>query len=282
MKNSICNPDFNRDDGECHSSNFMTLVTWLEFKRQIVIQKNNDPNFLVAAFDTIDWNPLKEFQHYVLKLICEVCDVSQKNFSISAAFKDVNKNTKIPSVAIMAKDSSIITSDMLDKLDKALIFFCQLVLKGHQVDGQGHFFPIDLPEETAEIVASVADDFLTTEGGKKIGEPRLLKTARNEILICGTYLQKNDRPLPAPERRLVTGEIDGLRGATRHLFVITDNSKTLTIIFDEAIFKIPLRNCILDGHRYELEIESAYVDYNKKFDTLISFRPIDSDDLKLL
>ena len=269
--NQVCEPAVMREVGEYCPQKSMVRIAWLESMRPIAIQECDDPGFRPAPYDTINWTPLKDFQRYVLRLVCEVCGVSQQNLTESPAFQDVNHRLKKPCVAIMTTADFLIPNEMQGELDAALTHFCRLVLEGQEIEGQEQFFPVEPSERTIEIVTSLAEEFLATVSGKKVGEPRLLKTRDCEIFVSGTYRQKKDKPLPEPERWTVIGEIDGLRGAIRSVFVVTEERKTLPIVFDEAKFKNPLRDRVLDGEKYQFVIETEWIAHDRKVDTLMSF-----------
>lgn len=76
-------------------------------------------------------------------------------------------------------------------------------------------------------------------------------------------------------------QIDGLRGMTRTAFLNVGERKSIAILFDEAAFKEPLRNRVLDGLMYEFVIETEWISNDKKVDSLVSFRHRDGGETVL-
>lgn len=265
------------------SSNLKAPIVWLEHERAVVFQESSDLNFKLGPIHTISWASSLDFLPHLLELTCNVSGIDPAGFTVSPAFHfEEGMRVARPGVGIFPNGDTNIPGEVRIEMDRALTAFCRRVLKDQEVVGQQEFFPVEISAKTAEIVASLTDNFLASFGGKKVGEPRLLRTKSCEILIKGAYIQKNDVSLPDPETWTIVGEIDGLRGMTRTVYVYTEDRKTLAILFDEESFKEPLRSRVLDGLRYEFDITTEWISPGKKIDSLVSIRPCDGGDLILL
>ena len=269
------------EDG--HKHNFKMPVVCLEHVRPLLFQTIIDPNFQLGALHSIDWAPSLDFLPHILKLVCRVSGFDESNFTVTPLFRyQDGRHVAKPGVGIFANDGVPLDDEILLKIDNALTSFCRSVLAGQEIDGQDQFFPVVTPEDNAEVVTKLVDDFLVTYSGKKVGETRLLKTRNREMLLAGTYRSMKDAPLPAPVRWTVTGEIDGLRGKSRTLYVNLTERKTIAVLFDEERFKEPLRCRILDDLLYEFVIETEWIARDKTVDSLISFSQSDSDESVLM
>ena len=277
--NQVSEPDCTGGVGAHCPHELKSLVVWLEHLRPVVFQESDDPSFqLGPTMHAINWASSLDFLPHVQKLTCDISGLGPENFTVSPAFHyEDGRRVAWPSVGIFAKEGVLITADMFCDLDAALVSFCRGVLEGQEIVGQEQFFPVPISEKTAAIVTSLASDFLASFGGKKVGEARLLKTRNCEILVAGTYRPKRDLPLPDPERWTVTGEIDGLRGMTRTVFLNIGERKSIAILFDEATFKNPLRQRVLDGSMYDFVIETEWISHDKKVDSLVSFHSFGGD-----
>lgn len=281
--NQVSEPDFMGDVVDRHTRELKVPVVWLEHVRPVIFQQSNDPNFQLGPMHAINWASSLDFLPHILKLTCDVSGLNQGDFVLSPAFHyEEGRRVGKPSVGIFANEGVIIESDVLRELDAALISFCRCVLERQEIAGQEEFFPVDISERSAARVASLADNFLASFGGKKVGEPRRLKTKISEILVAGTYRPKKDMRLPDPDKWTAVGEIDGLRGVIRTAFLNIGERKTIAILFDEALFKELLRNRVLDGVVYEFLIETEWISHEKKVDSLVSFRLRDGGEPILL
>ena len=155
-------------------------------------------------------------------------------------------------------------------------------MQGQEIAGQDSILPIELTKRSADSVATLVGDFLASFGGKKVGEARLLKTKNCEILVAGTYRPINEKSLPEPKRKKVTGLIDGMRGMMRTVYLNIGDQKTIAIVFDEGRFKEPLRSRVLDGLLYDFVIDNEWIAHDKTVDTLVSFGPSDGGEAALL
>jgi len=264
---------------DCHAHNFKMPVVCLEHVRPLLFQTINDPDFQLGALHSIDWAPSLDFLTYLLKLVCSITGLDESNFTVTPLFRyQDSRHVAKPGVGIFANNGVPIDDEHLLAIDNALTSFCRSVLAGQEIDGQGQFFPVDRPEGSAEIVANMIDDFLVTHSGKKVGETRILKTRSQEMLLAGIYRSMRDEPLPAPVKWTVTGEIDGLRGKSRTLYINLTERKTIAVLFDEERFKESLRCRILDDRLYDFEIETEWIARDKTVDSLISFSRSDSDE----
>jgi hypothetical protein len=274
-------PSFGVED--CHKHNFKMPVVCLEHVRPLLFQTIIDPNFQLGALHSIDWAPSLDFLPHVLKLVCCVSGFDESNFTVTSLLRyQDGRHVAKPGVGIFANDGVSLDDEHLLKIDNALTSFCRSVLVGQEIDGQEQFFPVATPENNAEVVAKLVDDFLVIYSGKKVGETRLLKTRNREMLLAGTYRSMKDAPLPAPVRWPVTGEIDGLRGKSRTLYVNLTERKTIAVLFDEERFKESLRSRILDNLPYDFVIETEWIARDKTVDSLISFCRCDSGEAILV
>lgn len=269
--------------GAGHQHNFKTPVIWLEHVRALIFQESIDTSFQMGAIHAIDWSSLLNFLPHVLKLTCAVTGRDGGDFTVSPAFHfEQNRRTAKPGIGIFENEGVAIGEEKLRELDAALTCFCRCVLQGQEIVGQDLIFPIEISERSADCVATLVDDFLTSSGGKKVGEARLLKTSGCEILVAGSYRPIKDKPLPYPKRKTITGKIDGLRGMIRTLFVNIGERKTIAVLFDEGRFKEPLRSRVLDDLVYSFVIDTEWVAHDKTVDTLVSFAPCDGGEPALL
>lgn len=258
-------------------------VVWLEHLRPVVFQESDDPSFQLGPMHSIDWASSLGFLPHVQKLICDVSGLGPESFIVSPAFHyEEGRRVARPSVGIFANEGVVIAANMLCELDVALMAFCRSVLEGQEIVGQEQFFPLQISDKNAAIVSALACEFLACFGAKKVGEARLLKTRNCEVLVAGTYRPKKDSPLPNPERWTVTGEIDGLRGMTRTVFINIGERKSLSPHFDEATFINPLRQRVLNGSMYDFVIETEWISHDRKVDSLVSFQPFGRGDSILI
>jgi hypothetical protein len=257
---------------ECHKQTFKMPVVCLEHLRPLLFQTIIDPSFQLGALHSVDWTPSLDFLSRLLKLVCSVSGLDESDFTVTPLFHyGDGRHVAKPGVGIFANDGVTLDDEVLLKIDNALTAFCRSVLAGQEIGGQDQFFPLEAAEGNAEVVANLVDDFLATHGGKRVGEARLLKTKNQEMLIAGAYRSMNDAPLPAPARWTVTGEIDGLRGKLRTVYISLTERKTIAVLFDEMRFKELLRCRIFDDLLYEFVIETEWVARDKSVDSLISF-----------
>ena len=265
--------------GPSHRHEFKPPVIWLEHVRALVFQESNDSSFQLGAMHAIEWAPLLCFVPHILRLTCDVSGLDQAYFTVTPAFHfERGRRVAKPGVGIFENDGASISEEKRQELEVALTCFCRGVLQGQELTGQDQLFPIELSDRSAESVAALVDDFLKSSGGKKVGEARMLKTNGTEILVAGTYRPMKDKSLPGPTKRTVIGQIDGLRGATRTIFVNLSDRKTTAVLFDENRFKQQLRTRVLDGLNYALVIETEWIGNDKTVDTLVSFSPYDGGE----
>ena len=266
-----------------HRHEFKAPVIWVEHVRALVFNESNDATFQLGAMHAIEWGPLLSFLPHILKLTCHLSGLDQACFTVTPAFHfEQGRRVAKPGVGIFENEGVIICEEKRQELEVALTCFCRGVLQGQEVTGQDQLFPIELTERSAESVAALVVDFLKSSGGKKVGEARMLKTNGTEILIAGTYRPIKDKSLPGPTRRTVMGQIDGLRGATRTVFVNLSDRKTAAVLFDESRFKQQLRARVLDGLIYAFVIETEWISNDKTVDTLVSFSPCGGSEPVLL
>ena len=264
------------------SNDFKAPFVWLEHARAVCLRESDDLIFQLGPLHAINWSPSLDFQNHVLELICHVSRVGQDDFIVSPALRyGCDRYLAKPGVGIFTNYRVTISNETLSEIEAALTAFCRRVLEGQEVVDQEQLFRVELSEKTDEIVKALADNFLSLFGGKKVGEPRLLKTKNCEMLVAGTYRSRESVPLPDLERWTAIGEVDGLRGMTRTVFIVTANRKTIVVYFDEESFKKPLCDRVLDGAMYEFVIETEWISPDKKIDSLVSIRPCDGGDLIL-
>jgi hypothetical protein len=65
---------------------------------------------------------------------------------------------------------------------------------------------------------------------------------------------------------------------TRTVFLNIGERKSIAILFDEATFKNPLRQSVLDGSMYDFVIETEWISHDKKVESLMSFHPFGVGD----
>lgn len=167
----------------------------------MVFQESDDFSFQVGPMHAINWTYSLDFLSHLLKLTGIVTGLSEKDFTVSPAFHyEADRRVAKPGVGIFANEGVIVTDDMLSELDSVFVLFCRSVLEGQEVAGQEQFFPVRISAKNTASVTSLTDDFLSSFGGKNVGEARLLKTKNCTMLVAGTYRPKEDMPLPDPER----------------------------------------------------------------------------------
>lgn len=276
--NSSSEPIYGGQFGGCN-----VPVVWLEHARAVSFRESDDLRFQLGPLHAINWVPSLDFLPHLLELTCHVSGIDKANFTVSPAFRYEEGSRRLakPGVGIFPNSDANILDEVLVEIDAALMSFYRFVLQGQEIAGQDQFFPVEISEKTVEVVVSLAENFLASFGGKKVGEPHLLKTKSCEFLVAGTYRPKNEASLPDSERWSVVGEIDGLRGMTRTAFINIEHRKTLAILFDEDSFKKPLRDRVLDGAMYEFVIDTEWISADKKIDSLVSILPLDGGDLIL-
>lgn len=280
---AVCESKLSLGVEDCHKHNFRMPVVCLEHVRPLLFQTIVDPSFQLGALHSIDWAPSLGFLPHVLKLICLVSGLDESNFTVTPLFRyQDGRHVAQPGVGIFANDGVTLNDEDLLKIDNTLTSFCRSVLAGQEIDGQDQFFPVVTPENNAEVVAKLVDDFLVTHSGKRVGEARLLRTRNREMLLAGTYRSMKDAPLPAPVRWTITGQIDGLRGKSRTVYINLTERKTIAVLFDEERFKESLRCRILDDLLYEFVIETEWIARDKSVDSLISFCRSDSGETVLI
>lgn len=270
--------ELNLDDNShgATSSELKVPLVWLEHARALCFQESVDLNFQLGPLHAINWAASLDFLPHLLELTCHVTGISQANFAVSPAFRyEDGRRVAKPGVGIFPRHDAAIPDEVLLEITAALTVFFHRVLEGQEISGQEQLFPLEISEKTNEVVGVLADKFLAGVSGKKVGEPHLLRTKNCEMLVAGAYRPTKDLPLPEPVRWTAVGEIDGLRGMTRTVFICTESRKTLAILFDEESFKKPLRDRLFDGSMYELIIETEWISPGKKIDRLVS---IDSCD----
>jgi hypothetical protein len=268
--------EFSRDiDGRTQSSQ-KSPVIWVEHLRPIVFQTVDDPSFQLGALHSIDWTPSLDFLSHLLKLTCLVTGFDESKFTVTSLLRyQDGRSLAKPGVGIFANDDAEIGDEILHSLEVAAAFFCHSVLVGQEVIGQEKLFPTETPDDTQEALRDLIDDFLSNFGGKRVGEARLLKTRSCELLVVGSYLTAKDQPLPEPATWYATGEIDGIRGVQRTLYIKVSERKTISIFFDEQEFRERLRHQIMDKQIYEFVIETAWIASGKSIDSLIMYRRCD-------
>lgn len=266
----------------CRSEDFKAPVVWLEHARAVCFRESDDLSFQLGPLHAINWSPSLDLLPHLLQLTCHISGVGQDDFIVSPAFRyECDRHIAKPGVGIFTNNCVSISNEVLSEIEVALTAFCRRVLEGQEVVDQEQFFAVELSEKTAEIVKNQADQFLLLFAGKKVGEPRLLKTQNCKMLVAGTYRSRESVALPDLERWTAIGEVDGLRGMTRTVFIGTANRKTIGVYFDEESFKRPLRDRVLDGAMYEFVIETEWISPDKKIDSLVSIRPCDGGELIL-
>lgn len=259
-------------DGGHHE--FKSPIIWLGHVRPLIFQESQDARFQMGAMHAIDWSSLMDFLPQVVKLTCQVCALKENDLIVTPAFHyEQGRRVAKPGVGIFPNDGVIVSEETERELDAAFTCFAHSILKRQEIAGQDQIFPVEISERSAASVAAVVNDFLINSGGKKVGEPRMLRTMGCEILVSGTYRTKNEKALPEPKRKVVLAEIDGMRGMIRTIFLNIGDRKTITLLFDEARFKEELRSRVLDGLVYEFVIDTEWIAIDKTVDTLVSFSP---------
>jgi len=146
---------------------------------------------------------------------------------------------------------------------------------------QGDFFPVETPEDDSDI-AELVEDFLGRHGGKSVGEARFLKTQNRQLLIAGKYRARPDQPLQNLDPWTITGEIDGLRGKSRLLYINVTERKTIEVVFDVQCFKDQLLSRVLDGKCYQFTIKTEVAAQDRApYDTLVSFSSCETDEASM-
>ena len=265
------------------SSELKAPLVWLEHARALCFQESDDLNFQLGPLHAINWAASLDFLPHLLELTCHVTGIDQASFTVSPAFRyEDGRRVAKPGVGIFPSHDAAIPDEVLLEISAALTVFFQRVLEGQEISGQEQLFPLEISEPTNEVVGELADKFLAGVSGKKVGEPHLLRTKNSEMLVAGAYRPTKDLPLHEPVRWTVVGEIDGLRGMTRTVFICTESRKTLAVFFDEKSFKELLRNRVLDGQVYEFDITTEWISHGRKVDSLVSIRHTDGGCLILL
>lgn len=260
-------------DGQ-HFSHSAPFV-WLEFLRPLMFYPSSDPSFQPGALHVIDWKPSLELLREIFNLICITAELKEEDFDFMPAFRytDPSRRVAKPGIGIFSRDGVDICDSLNQTVAATLASFRTIVLTGQENSAQEQLFANELPPETHNKILTFAEEFLVTHGGKKVGEARLLKTAFSEILLAGTYRPAKDSPLPPPVKWSVSGEIDGIRGKLRTIYVEVGEKKTISIFFNEKNFKKKLRCKVLDELTYDFEIETEWISREKSVDYLVSFTP---------
>lgn len=257
------------EEGNNQKNNNIPIV-WLENVRPISFKTAVDPTFQLGALNAIEWGPSLDFVPTILKVICMTSRYDESNFTITPLLRHITgRQVAKPGVGIFANEGVVFSDSEQCTLDSTLTSFCQNVLNHQEIVGQDQLFVVEIQQNYREIIFELAEDFLTHFAGKSVGEPRLLRTRSCEILVAGTYRSCKDRPLPPPIRWSASGQIDGIRGKLRTLYVNVTERKTLQIKFDEERYEEPLRLRTLDKLFYCFEIETEWISTQKSVDRLI-------------
>ena len=231
--------------GKCANATGMRAVVLMEHLRPLHFHKCCDPDFQMGPWHSIRWEPSLDFLDSLLDVVCEVGGFCQEDFTISPALKYSNNYlVATPTVGIFANDNIFFDGGVKREIDLALAAFCSCVIDGQEIAEQKQLFPSEISQPSMEIVMSLASKFLEAAHGKRIGEARLLKTSNGELLVSGAFRPPKDAPLPSPQRWSVVGEIDGIRGVARTIFLNVIGGKTIAIFFDESTFKERLRQMV--------------------------------------
>ena len=257
--------------GNCHVG-LKAPIVWIELSRPVLFQESDDPSFILAPMHSINWNSLFECLPQIMIVIGEVTGLDQSDFTVSPALQYLQgRRVAKPGIGVFTNAGIQIGNAVEQKLENALTWLFYSILQGRDVVGQSEIFPVEIDGSLLEKIAPIIDGFLSSSGGKRVGEARVLKTKGGDILVSGNYRLYENHSLPEPQRRTIKGEIDGLRGITRTVFVNIGDRKTLAVLFDEARFKEQLRGRVLDGLVYDFVVETEWIAYDKSVDTLVSY-----------
>jgi hypothetical protein len=236
---------------------------------------SSDPSFQPGALHAIDWKPSLELLRHIFNLVLFTTDLKEEDFVVMPAFRytDSHRHVAKPGAGLFANEGVEISDSLNNTIAGVLTMFCMSVLTGQENSAQEQLFSIELPPEIREKTLIFAEDFLGSHGGKKVGEALLVKTTCSENLLAGTYRPAKDSPLPSPINWNVSGEIDGIRGKLRTIYISVGEKKVIPILFDEEKFKEQLRCRVLDELIYDFEVETEWISIEKSIDHLVSFVP---------
>jgi hypothetical protein len=252
-----------------------TPFIWLEFLRPVMFYPSSDPSFQPGALHAIDWKPSLERLRHIFNLVCFTTDLKEEDFVVMPAFRytDPQRHVAKPGAGLFANEGVEISDSLNNTIAGVLTMFCMTVLTSQDNADQQQLFSSDLPPETREKTLIFAENFLASRGGKKVGDALLVRTTCNENLWTGTYRPAKDSPLPIPTKWNVSGEIDGVRGKLRTVYINVGEKKIIPILFDEEKFREQLRCRVLDELIYDFEVETEWIAIDKSIDRLVSFAP---------
>lgn len=263
---------------------FENVVTRLIDNSPIQIKRLENQKIHLAQLNSIKWEPLLDFQCYILKLISEISELPENYFQISPAFifESQESTSANPAAVILTNNTKDITPEKLQEIEYGAHLLCKYILKNQESEPQQSLLgPITHEtERTRKIASKIASDFLINFGGSSAQNPRVLITNNSKNLIHGPYNQKPEEKLPSSATREIFGYVDGIIGHSRTVHLQTTSEGTIVVFYDEQHMKKILHQVLFDGKMYCFVIETTWVKSNKKVELLTHIKQ-QTEDLLL-
>lgn len=259
------------DGRECNVG-FGDPIVWLEKKRTLFMGASMNGDYLLVPFSAAGIGGLAELLVYIEKLVCEVSGLPTEEVLRREACRYLDgRRFARPGIGLFARTPELFSNAMQQEIDTALLLFFGSILEGQDLGSSGTLLSMDVSEKTKAIVDVIVEGFFDKNTSTSVGEELLIKSRATEIPVKGAFRAADGAALPDPVFCQIHGEIDGIRGKNRSVYILDCDGKTRTLFFDEAKFKSLLRDKVLDGCVYSFVIKSEWVSHQKSLDYLESF-----------